>query len=71
MPEGKAGENGVHLDVNAGGGRDVDRQRRGDAVDGHLDRILAAGGSVIREFNEGDERWIVMQDPDGNEFCVQ
>jgi len=61
----------MHLDVNAGGGHDVDKQQRRNSVDAHVERLLTAGGAVVQEFNQGDERWVVMQDPEGNEFCVQ
>ncbi len=71
VPEGKAGKNRVHLDVNAGGGQDADQEQRRDAVDAHVERLLAMGGALVQEFNEDEERWIVMQDPEGNEFCVQ
>ena len=71
VPEEKSGKNRMHLDVNAGGGHDVDEQQRRNSVDAHVERLLTAGGAVVQEFNQGDERWVVMQDPEGNEFCVQ
>ena len=35
-----------------------------------LARVEALGGSVVREFDEPDERLAVVADPDGNEFCL-
>ena len=35
------------------------------------DPEVAAGASRQREFDEGREYWLVMQDPEGNEFCIQ
>jgi hypothetical protein len=34
----------------------------------HLD--VAAGASLVRECDEPDQFWIVMRDPEGNEFCL-
>jgi hypothetical protein len=33
--------------------------------------LVAVGASVVGPRSERDEYWIVMQDPEGNEFCVQ
>lgn len=54
VPEHKTTKNRVHLDVEAPG------------LHGEVRRLVALGGSVLREF---DGR-TVMQDPEGNEFCV-
>jgi hypothetical protein len=37
----------------------------------HVERLVGAGGAVVEE-RKGDmgERWVVMTDPEGNEFCV-
>jgi hypothetical protein len=35
------------------------------------DRLLALGARELRDADEAGEHWIVLQDPDGNEFCVQ
>ncbi|HYJ61091.1 MAG TPA: VOC family protein [Actinomycetota bacterium] len=71
VPEPKVVKNRVHVDVNAGGdlGTDADVRRRRVTAD--VARLEAAGASVLREMEEMGEHWVVMQDPEGNEFCVQ
>ena len=34
------------------------------------DRIVNLGGTLVAERQFGETRWIVMQDPEGNEFCL-
>ena len=29
------------------------------------------GADVVREVEERGEYWVVMRDPEGNEFCLQ
>ncbi len=71
VPEGKAAKNRVHLDVNAGGGLQVERTAKTAAVEDHVARLLDAGGAFVERFDRDHEYWVVMQDPEGNEFCVQ
>ncbi|MFI2489288.1 VOC family protein [Promicromonospora kroppenstedtii] len=54
VPEPKAVKNRVHLDVRA-----PDR-------DAEVARLVAAGAAEIGR----NENWVVMTDPEGNEFCV-
>ena len=71
VPEPKTVKNRVHLDVNVGGGRDTpDAERRG-RVNAALERLLGAGATQLRACAEHGEYWVVMQDPEGNEFCLQ
>ncbi len=62
VPEPKTVKNRVHLDVRSGGGDDAKRAM--------ADRLIAAGATEVREVREPGEFWIVMCDPEGNEFCV-
>lgn len=71
VPEGKTAKNRVHLDVNAGGGHDVEYADRIDAVDRHVDKLIDLGGTKVEAVSKRGEYWVVMQDPEGNEFCVQ
>ncbi|WP_329789863.1 VOC family protein [Lentzea sp. DG1S-22] len=57
VPEGKTAKNRLHLDVNAGL----------EAVD----RLVALGATKVQEFEDNKGHWVVMLDPEGNEFCVQ
>jgi glyoxalase superfamily protein len=71
VPEPKTVKNRVHVDVNAGGGREVPDDERRARVASKVEELVAAGASVFKEFDQGGEHWVVMQDPEGNEFCVQ
>ena len=71
MPEPKTAKHRVHLDINASGGPDVSLDERRGLVDAEAARLREAGATVFREAEENGEYWVVMQDPEGNEFCVQ
>jgi len=71
VPEEKAGKNRLHLDVNVGGERGTPIEERRKRVDAELERLKAEGARVLRPVEEHDEYWVVMQDPEGNEFCLQ
>jgi hypothetical protein len=49
-----------HVDVNP-----VDRDQ-----DAELERLLAAGARHKDVGQTGEEAWVVLQDPEGNEFCL-
>lgn len=68
VPEPKSVKNRVHLDLNVGLPRDEgSRSRVLDASE----RLQGLGATKLREAEERGEFWIVMQDPEGNEFCLQ
>jgi catechol 2,3-dioxygenase-like lactoylglutathione lyase family enzyme len=58
VPEGKVVKNRVHLDVAV-----PDR-------DAEIERLVELGGIRLRDVEEDGEAWTVLQDPEGNEFCV-
>lgn len=59
VPEAKEGKNRLHLDVMV-----EDR-------DAFAEWIVELGGSLIEEHDHpGWPIWIVMADPQGNEFCI-
>lgn len=58
VSEGKAGKNRAHLDLRA-----ADR-------DGEVERLVGLGARVIDRHRAGDFEWVVLADPEGNEFCV-
>jgi catechol 2,3-dioxygenase-like lactoylglutathione lyase family enzyme len=72
VPEPKVAKNRVHLDVQAGGGRSEPWEVRWPRVTEAVERLTAAGATVIREDVEedGTPDHVVMADPEGNEFCV-
>lgn len=71
VPEPKAGKNRLHLDVNAGGGRGTPADERAKRVDATVKDLLEHGATMVEERTRMGERWVVLQDPEGNEFCVQ
>jgi Glyoxalase-like domain len=72
VPEPKVGKNRLHLDLKVGGGRGVPLEVRTQRVTDLVRRITEAGGTTVRVMNEpGTNQYaVVMQDPEGNEFCV-
>jgi hypothetical protein len=72
VPEPKVAKNRVHLDLKVGGGRDVPLDQRRPRVDAEVDRLVRLGASRLRvlALDGGEYYGVVMQDPEGNEFCV-
>ena len=68
VPEGKAAKNRVHLDVRAAPGLDGDA--RWARLREEAERLVAAGATKLYELEERGSFWITMQDPEGNEFCL-
>ncbi len=71
VPEGKTAKNRVHLDVSAGIMDSVPGETPREKVENHVERLVEAGATLMQRFDRGQEFWIVMADPEGNEFCVQ
>ncbi|MEU6092525.1 VOC family protein [Streptomyces sp. NPDC047085] len=61
VPEAKTVKNRLHLDLHAGAGRRV----------AEVARLEALGAKVLQEVKQPAGEWVVMADPEGNEFCVQ
>jgi hypothetical protein len=71
VPESKVAKNRLHLDVQVGGGRNTPWEVRWPRVIEAVERLTAAGATVIREEElQGKPDHVVMADPEGNEFCV-
>jgi hypothetical protein len=72
VPEPKVVKNRVHLDLGVGGGRDVPLATRRQRVDAEADRLVGAGATRLRVLAEEavDHYGVVLQDPEGNEFCL-
>ena len=41
-----------------------------DRKQAKVSQLEAAGGTWVRRVDEGRDWWVVMADPEGNEFCV-
>lgn len=70
VPERKTAKNRMHLDITVSGGRDTPAQVRQDRIEAESRRLAGLGGTIVRSVDQRDEFWIVMQDPEGNEFCL-
>ena len=72
VPEGKVAKNRMHVDLNVGGGSSVELEERRRRVDAEVARLKDLGATDERGAMErDDEYWVRMNDPEGNEFCVQ
>ncbi|MGY0488934.1 VOC family protein [Streptomyces sp. WG-D5] len=60
VPEAKAGKNRLHLDVSP-----IDR-----GTEDEVTRLLGLGATRADVGQGPDRSWVVMADPEGNEFCV-
>jgi predicted enzyme related to lactoylglutathione lyase len=71
VPEGKSAKNRVHIDVRVAGPSPLDMAERARLIRQKVPELVAAGATVVREEWYGDVLGhVVMQDPEGNEFCV-
>ena len=52
------GKNRVHLDLTAAD------------LDGEVDRLVAAGATIVGRRGDENFRWVTLADPQGNQFCV-
>lgn len=71
VPEGKAAKNRVHLDVRAAPGL-VERERMA-VLEAECERLVALGAERVRRHEPDppmEDGFIVMADPEGNEFCL-
>ena len=71
MDTPKLGKNRLHIDINASKGSQVSLEDRKEAVGTEVERLLKLGAKKQREWEEQGQYWVVMLDPEGNEFCVQ
>jgi len=59
VPESKTIKNRLHIDVSP-----IDRSQ-----DAEVERLLALGARRV-DIGQGAQPWVVLADPEGNEFCV-
>ena len=60
VPEAKSVKNRMHLDVNPSGVEQAEE----------LERLLALGATRVDVGQSDDVPWVVLADPEGNEFCL-
>ncbi|WP_395570462.1 VOC family protein [Streptomyces sp. BK79] len=70
VPEGKAVKNRLHLDVRVGTG--LVGEERLATLEAECARLVALGARRVRLLvaDEENESCLVMQDVEGNEFCL-
>ncbi len=71
VPEGKTAKNRVHLDIRAAPG--LEGADRMAALESECARLAALGASRLQRFEPTppmSHGFIVMADPEGNEFCL-
>jgi hypothetical protein len=61
VPEGKQVKNRLHIEL---------APRAGDDQEAEVSRLLGLGATRADVGQGGDESWVVLADPEGNEFCV-
>ena len=57
VDEAKQGQNRLHIDL------------RPDEQDAEVERLIGLGASRV-DVGQGEVPWVVLADPEGNEFCV-
>lgn len=60
VPEGKSVKNRLHIDVSP-----RDREQAEE-----VERVLALGATRADVGQGDDVSWVVLTDPEGNEFCI-
>lgn len=70
VPESKTAKNRVHLDLRAAAGRPP--QEREQTLEAERERLTALGARLLYRLEPDgmNQLCIVMQDPEGNEFCL-
>ncbi|HTF11711.1 MAG TPA: VOC family protein [Asanoa sp.] len=62
VPDGRAAQSRLHLDLQP-----ADHTRDEEVV-----RLLAIGATLVNDQRKPDGKgWVVLADPEGNEFCVE
>jgi hypothetical protein len=70
VPEPKTVKNRVHLDLNVTGGPSVPIEGRREQVEAEAERLTGIGATRLRAVEELGVYWVVLHDPEANEFCV-
>ena len=68
VPEGKTVKNRVHLDVRSAPGLEGDDRLA--ALEAEAARLAPLGATKVEVREDLQSIFIVMQDPEGNEFCL-
>ena len=64
VPEGKSAKNRCHIDIQ------LARDTTPEARAAEERRLIGLGATRIGEGAQGAHTWVVLTDPEGNEFCL-
>jgi Glyoxalase-like domain len=70
VPEPKTAKNRVHLDLSVSGGWATPIEERRRRIAAAAEQAVAAGATRLKAYDEAGQHWVVLQDPEGNEFCL-
>lgn len=70
VPEPKTTKNRLHLDLPVTGGPEAPLGHRRAQIAAVVERLVDLGAREVRQVQEMGSTWTVLQDPEGNEFCV-
>jgi hypothetical protein len=70
VPEPKTAKNRVHLDLSVSGGWATPIEERRRRIAAVAEQAVAAGATRLKAYDEAGQHWVVLQDPEGNEFCL-
>jgi hypothetical protein len=70
VPEPKERKNRLHLDLRISAGIGASPDERRVAIEPEVERLTALGAERVGEKEQRGEYWVVMRDPEGNEFCL-
>src|SRR5215218_2830944 len=70
VPEPRVAKNRLHIDIrlSEGAPRPSEEERR--RIDAGVGPLVELGASVLRRNQDPDDWFVVLQDPEGNEFCL-
>jgi hypothetical protein len=60
VPEGKTVKNRIHFDFTPGSPEEQQAE---------VERLIGLGATHV-DIGQGEQSWVVLADPEGNEFCV-
>ncbi len=69
VPEAKAAKNRMHLDINVA--NRLPAEQGWPLLEARAVELEAMGATKGEKFEQQGSYWIVMADPEGNEFCLQ
>jgi hypothetical protein len=70
VPEPKVVKNRLHIDIKVSGDGALPFSQRRQRIEARVAPLVSLGARMQRRSENPDDYFIVMQDPEGNEFCL-